>query len=481
MNVKAIICGLLATTAFGAGAATVAASGETRVQPAEATVTNGSYRVNVLTATNAFWSNDNIWTAIQLHDDECSFTSADSDLGSAVTNKSNWRQITISGTNYYFQTIELSSSYSTTWWAPQFQRCNSSTGGGWWNKITAPSNEGWANKTINTVLINNTPSASNFGSYYKFALHTGLNLENTSYELVSSTGTPSAPSSINGYEFAGWYTDEDLTTAWTSGSQYTDINLYAKYRKPGYYLVGDSNFIDEFDAGSKTWLDGLDDAVLMDTPISGDNKASYTFTTTQTITFKAYHWSSSDPYWVSNTEKSDSATAAGVTFDKDGNYVVPAGTYSLYVFVKNNQDTSSLTYGMPLDSYCTDFLTQTGAKCAGDDTVKSQLAAVWSNMETNWGKLSDDDQTTLRNAVASESGTDVQKVMARYDHIVHKYSDFNDFMTRKSNANYTYKSAVLNSISNSDNGLMLAIVLISTVSICVLGAFLILKKKKEQK
>lgn len=45
MNVKAIICGLLATTAFGAGAATVAASGvaESKIEPASAGATTRLY------------------------------------------------------------------------------------------------------------------------------------------------------------------------------------------------------------------------------------------------------------------------------------------------------------------------------------------------------------------------------------------------------------------------------------------------------
>ena len=159
--------------------------------------------------------------------------------------------------------------------------------------------------------------------------------------------------------------------------------------------------------------------------------------------------------------------------------LVPAGTWSLYVFVKNNEDTSSLTWGMPLDSYLSEFMTQTGSVCAGSSTDPVALASVWSTLSTDWAKLSTDDQNTLKSTVASETGTDAQKVMARYDVIIHNHSSLSDYMGRKNNANYTYKSIirVLDSIQNS--GATIVIIAISVTSLAAIGGYFLFKKKKE--
>ena len=231
---KSLLVGCL-TTLLGIGAAVGAAASAEKApaREAKAAVTNGKYRFNVLTPTSCVWSTDNIWTAVQLHDNECAFLGADNELGTSVSNKSNWRQVSLNSTNYYLQTIELASDYSTTWWAPEFQRCNSSSGGGWWNKLTVASDSGYASKDINTVMIQggwDNLSVSNYGLYYKVALHTGLSLENVSYSLsYAQNFMPGDPAAISGYTFDGWYTDSAKTSKYTQQTLSGDINLYAKY------------------------------------------------------------------------------------------------------------------------------------------------------------------------------------------------------------------------------------------------------------
>ena len=478
---------MLLTTAFaallGVGAFAGVSLIKEAVKPAEveAVVINGKYRINVLT-NSANWLQDNVNTVFNPAGSNVAM-SRDTDFTQSSTNSS-YSTVTIGSTTYNWQTYELSNKSGITknenYW---FGRGNASSNYNWFDSGINLYTQFRSNNWDNTIIISGSWdnwSASTYGWYVKVELHTGLNLGTTSYEFMNSAGTPSNTNTPSGYIFKGWYTNSDLTTAWTSGSQFTDIKLYAKYEiepSTGYYMVGDAAFISEFGTTGDAFE--FNSGVLMNSA-TGGNKAVYTFTNSSTITFKSRYYSHDSNWWVSNTEMSEEASTHSASFDKDGNYVVPAGTWSLYVFVKNNEDTSSLTWGMPLDSYCSEFMTRTGAVCAGSSTSESALAAVWSILSTDWTKLSTDDQNTLKSATASETGTDVQKVMARYDVIIHNHTSFSDYMGRKSNANYTYKNAAfISSIISENSGSTIAIIAISATSLAAVGGYFLFRKKKE--
>lgn len=262
----------------------------------------------------------------------------------------------------------------------------------------------------------------------------------------------------------------DIYAKWESS--YLKFYIDSNNAYDGYYMVGDNAFISEFgtSGGEYKFVSG----VKMNAG-TGTNVAVYTFTNETTITFKARKYLDSGDDWAA-LEINSTATTHGASIT-DGNYVVPAGTYSLYVFYDNTTLKSSLTWGMPLDSYTAEFMSLTGPACAASDV--SALASAWSTLSTDWAKLSTDDQNTLKSTVASETGTDAQKVMARYDVIIHNHSSFGDYMGRKSNANYTYKSIirVLDSIQNS--GATIAIIAISVASLAAVGGYFLFRKKKE--
>lgn len=267
------------------------------------------------------------------------------------------------------------------------------------------------------------------------------------------------------------------------------VNIYAKWESSvlkfylasssyyGYYMVGDSAFMSEFGTSGTAFT--IESGVKMNSA-TGGNKAVYTFTIESTITMKARSYTSEGDGWVMNTEASKSAVKHGVKFDDDGNYVIPAGTYSLYIFEKNAADASSLTWGIPLDSYTAEFMSYTGSVCKGSATVESELASVWAYLREDWAFLSAADQNTLRTATASETGTQVEQVMARYDVIIYNHPSFNDYMSRKGNANYTYKGIhnLVTEISNNAPTALIAIVSVSITGLAV-GGYFFLKKKKE--
>lgn len=455
------------------------------IQIAEASVTNGKYRINVLT-NSANWLKDNVNTLFKPGNSNVCMN-RDNDFTQSQTNNK-YSTVTIGNTSYNWITYEFSAKTDYT----------NNSGNNWFGRGTSDNLNGynWFDSGVNfynqfrnsdndnTILISGSFddgfSAQAYGWYNKYAVHTGVDNNTINYYFAGKDFVPSDPAAVDGYTFVGWYTDSSHSTKWTSGSQTTDTNLYAKYvhKTSGYYLVGNDAFKTEMGTTGAAW--DFESGVRMNDVTSGGNKASYTITTSTTITFKARRLDLKTDYYVANTEKSDTATEHGVTFDKDGNYVVPAGTYTLYVFVKNNEDTSSLTYGMPLDSYCTEFLDETGAVCNGSSTNESALATVWATLKADWAKLHVNDQNSLVDADANESGTDVQKVMARYDVIIKNHASFEDFMNRKANSHYTYKANVTTQIpSNNDSSIMI-IVVASSITLLATGMFFLLRKKRKE-
>ena len=469
--------GLGGAVAFGVG---IVESAQ-KAKVAEAAVTNGKYRINVLT-NSANWLQDNVNTVFNPAGTNVAM-SRNTNFPQSSTNTS-YSTVTIGNTTYNWQTYEFSAKTGLT-----------KNENNWYGRGDASNNYNWFNSGINmytlfrsndwdnTIIISGTWdnfSAQAYGWYNVYATHTGINNSTVNYYFAGKDFVPDNPTPVDGYTFVGWYTDANYSTKWTSGNQTSDTNLYAKYvhKTTGYYLVGNDAFKTEMGTSGNAW--DFESGVRMDDVTSGGNKASYTLTTSTTITFKARRLDVNTDYYVSNTEKSDSATEHGVTFDGDGNYVVPAGTYTLYVFVKNNQDTSSLTWGMPLDSYCTEFMDRTGEVCNGSSTVEADLAAVWAVLKADWAKLSSEDQATLVGSTADEGGSDAEKVMARYDEIIKNHPSFEDFMNRKANANYSGSKEVSNLVNNNNNSVMTLVIVASVIALMATGSFFLLRKKRKE-
>lgn len=74
----------------------------------------------------------------------------------------------------------------------------------------------------------------------------GVELSDTEFEF-GSTPTLSSAEKF-GHDFAGWYTDESLTTPYSPTVEYGDLTLYAKYNLHKYtytYMVGDDTYYAE--------------------------------------------------------------------------------------------------------------------------------------------------------------------------------------------------------------------------------------------
>lgn len=115
--------------------------------------------------------------------------------------------------------------------------------------------------------------------------------------------------------------------------------------------------------------------------------------------------------------------------------------------------------------------------CTGYDGVtdnSNALNGVWTTLEgsDHYLKLSSEQKTILQEADVNESGTVIEQAMAFYDKAVAKYH-----LTNFINRTISYNENVF--FTSTTDNTILTIVLISVVSVSVIGGFIFLKKKRE--
>lgn len=168
-------------------------------------------------------------------------------------------------------------------------------------------------------------------------------------------------------------------------------------------------------------------------------------------------------------------SAQDVTFTVDSGkghrrIVSIAVTYEDFV---DTSATDALGFG-------TSFLNATATACAdGTKDNSVELKTIWATLKTEFNALSDGAKKLVKDAVANNAGTDLEKAMARYDHIVKRYSaihtEINDFIGRgvtTSLTNQLFKA-------NTTNDIMV-ISLIACASVAAVGSFFFIRKRKEQ-
>lgn len=131
------------------------------------------------------------------------------------------------------------------------------------------------------------------------------------------------------------------------------------------------------------------------------------------------------------------------------------------------------------EAFAQDLLSETDAICAGYNGVKdnySALLTVWNTLidADHYQKVPQDQKNILVTTVASTSGTDVQKAMARYDYLVAKYglSPFIDGRT-------VSPARVSGYINNqNDNTATIIIAVVSVLSLATLCTLIVIKRRK---
>ena len=175
--------------------------------------------------------------------------------------------------------------------------------------------------------------------------------------------------------------------------------------------------------------------------------------------------------------KSDYQSALSDVLGTVGNQVTLKGFTTFYTSFQVNVFESieaSSTY--TAEDFAEDLMSMTNTICATSTNKNSDLSPVWVTLEMEkYSTLPASEKTTLKGVVASNSGTDIQIAMARYDFIVTHYSSCNDFIQR--NPSLQVNNGFLKSIDNSTT--ITIIVVLSTISLTVIGGFVFLRKRKE--
>ena len=128
-----------------------------------------------------------------------------------------------------------------------------------------------------------------------------------------------------------------------------------------------------------------------------------------------------------------------------------------------------------LETWCQNFLDNYSCDATGKTAPSVE---DWDDFGIEFLGLGSDLQLIARNAVANESGTTIERAMAKYDYIVAKYGSdtYDNYIGRTItpiNGAASYNLLVDNQIS------LIIIVVISTISLTSVGAFFALRKRKE--
>jgi endonuclease I len=159
------------------------------------------------------------------------------------------------------------------------------------------------------------------------------------------------------------------------------------------------------------------------------------------------------------------ATIKGFTnfFDSD---------FQIYAFDKVDTDPEYTAA-----QFAQNLLDMTETVCTTSAKKSSDLAPIWVTLEfEKYSTLSASEKETLQNAIGSDSGSTIQKAMARYDFIVSHYASCSDFIGR----GVTFVGINNNFMLVNKESIIPVIVVISLVGITSIGAIFLLKKRKEQ-
>lgn len=299
-------------------------------------------------------------------------------------------------------------------------------------------------------------------------------------------------------------TNNEVFISGTVGSSkfnYTDWYQGNKVRS-GYYFVGDAT----------TWLasTGILDG-FMGTTASTSNPASVTVDITDTgssatgsgfriISVTNSCWTWLDPtladsslygnsdYDIYDSEGNCTWTAGYCnrsTTSSDNNfYIWGAVTGHSYEFTYDGTNLYvKRNYG---DSFADDVLNVTSAICQGDASGAAGWDTRPSTLENRWSYLYERYTNTLTSAAQTEflagTSTSSADALARYDLIVSKYISNAPEETFSFTGNFldrTISSSAINFLGTEDTAPYVAVFSIVGISVLALGAFMIIKKRKE--
>lgn len=133
------------------------------------------------------------------------------------------------------------------------------------------------------------------------------------------------------------------------------------------------------------------------------------------------------------------------------------------------------------EDFAQDLLDQTDAVCEdynGTDNNHDAIEAIWSNLASNdkYPSLPSAQKTILSEAERNESGTVVERAMARYDYLTGKYN-LSNFINGRTPVVFAESNHVVPVLANTTSS-TIVIVVVALTSITSIGVLLVIKRKR---
>ena len=139
-------------------------------------------------------------------------------------------------------------------------------------------------------------------------------------------------------------------------------------------------------------------------------------------------------------------------------------------FVSHDQEEDYMTYSEA-------FLSRISCDATGNTAPVFTHGAFWDYLALIHASLGEDAKTNLKNAIANDNGSDLQKAVAKYDYIVAKYgsSTYTNFMERE------ITEFAMNNVLVMRSQTTTIIISVAVLSVLMIGGFAIVKFTKKRK
>ena len=292
-------------------------------------------------------------------------------------------------------------------------------------------------------------------------------------------GTPFNPSfaAISGYVSYGVYEDASCSTEYEARTFSAAGQLYLKYMRTGYYVVGDADFTGG-NVGAWNAAGGVRLTTECNDPANYLEGAVTIPDVDEAVQVRPLELTGEGTVnWLDFTL---GATYSFASKNGDNLEFSKGGTYAVYVKLVNYQPVVYLNEG--LAAFNTKFLSEVGGVCneilAGTKTV-AQLQSIWADQAAAYASLSATEKAEVEALTidgGNENGSDLEKVVAKYSYIVHKYGTAvcNDFIWGQT---YSAQSNGFN-IINNNNVMLITVISLSIVAVSAAGLFFIIRRRK---
>ena len=148
--------------------------------------------------------------------------------------------------------------------------------------------------------------------------------------------------------------------------------------------------------------------------------------------------------------------------------------FTTFALNATSQTNRFMKFEYTAESYSYDFLENIICDPTGVNAPNYGVNYSWDNFKTIYQAMDSDQRELLEESESDESGTIIERAIARYEYIVWKYQ-VEDFLNR----NVSQGSGRLSLSSSTDNN-MISIIIIAASTISLLGVGLLITKKKER-